>query len=461
MLADTAIIYVDAQHLGTATAERNQAPPRRKSCLGCVRAKRRCDLGQPACQRCAQQNRQCRYHYSDEPRRLGRRSAGQSARQGPLSQALQGRNVSQLGSDMTVPLQIEGVFNFSQHDGLDDLLNIDTEPFLDPSSFVFGCSDVDNTGVFEPDRTVSATLNLIPPPPKQPSSWPETMSRTMVALRFQYAMDEIIRAPFRMAHENATPWCHPQVYSDDMPRSMQDAQACCALYSAKNPRNSSAVLRTIDARANELISTELPPSASALEVLARSQALLLYQIMRLFDNDVSTRAAAEQAMPRLEAATLELLQHMVPRGSIENGQPRAEEAFEPADLPLYPLSATQEFWSSWTLHESIRRTAVIAIFVTQLYARLHPLPQLVVCDRRMCSAYAWTGSAHLWRAEDAVDFAEAWRQRKHYVVTVSNLAGLLDEAEEDDIDVYGRMLLTALVGVKEMKGWFASKGGML
>lgn len=44
----------------TAT-ERANPPPRRKSCAACTRAKRRCDLATPSCQRCVGRGLACHY----------------------------------------------------------------------------------------------------------------------------------------------------------------------------------------------------------------------------------------------------------------------------------------------------------------------------------------------------------------------------------------------------------------
>lgn len=49
------------------TAERANPPPRRKSCAACTRAKRRCDLSWPACQRCSGRGITCHYPQRRSP----------------------------------------------------------------------------------------------------------------------------------------------------------------------------------------------------------------------------------------------------------------------------------------------------------------------------------------------------------------------------------------------------------
>jgi hypothetical protein len=66
--------------------------------------------------------------------------------------------------------------------------------------------------------------------------------------------------------------------------SQIDAYAACSLYQAKNSTNSKFVFRCIEQRVAELLSSAMP--SRPLEILARIQALIIYQIIRIFDGDV-------------------------------------------------------------------------------------------------------------------------------------------------------------------------------
>jgi hypothetical protein len=37
----------------------------------------------------------------------------------------------------------------------------------------------------------------------------------------------------------------------------------------------------------------------------------------------------------------------------------------------------------------------------------------------------------------------------------------LRDAKADDVDAFGKMLLTALLGIDEMRGWLLARGGTL
>ena len=74
-----------------------------------------------------------------------------------------------------------------------------------------------------------------------------------------------------------------------------DAHAACAMYMAKNDINKQMVFRAIEVRAKELLKHS--KSMTPIEILARVQSLLLYQIIRLYDGDVN--------LPNLQRLPLE------------------------------------------------------------------------------------------------------------------------------------------------------------
>jgi hypothetical protein len=44
---------------------------------------------------------------------------------------------------------------------------------------------------------------------------------------------------------------------------------------------------------------------------------------------------------------------------------------------------------------------------------------------------------------------------------VGSIKEVLEEARGDDIEDYGKMILTTLMGIDETKGWLHSRGGAL
>jgi hypothetical protein len=227
----------------------------------------------------------------------------------------------------------------------------------------------------------------------------------------------------------------------------KDAHASCALYLAKTAVNAPIIFRAIDLRVDDLLSS--PPPTTLLEILAHTQSLILYQTIRLFDGDIHARASAERIIPEVEESAMCLLAHV--RFDLE---PPTKE------LPLYPLAPTKDFWNDWILQESARRTVLFCFFFLQAY-RLVSGQRGLECDGRLGLCHSWTLSAYLWTASTPVQFGKAWKEKRHFVVTDAQFGEVLSAAQADDVDRFGRMWISSLLGMEEAEGWFVSRGGAL
>jgi hypothetical protein len=69
-------------------------------------------------------------------------------------------------------------------------------------------------------------------------------------------------------------------------------------------------------------------TATPTEKLARTQALFLYQVMRLFDDNITLRAQAEKDMPVLEAWLAELCKIRDNLGNLDHEAVRHEKPVE-------------------------------------------------------------------------------------------------------------------------------------
>ena len=234
------------------------------------------------------------------------------------------------------------------------------------------------------------------------------------------------------------------VISNDPP----DAFTCCSLYISKNEINASVVMSLIDDRMRELIS--LPEPRSVLDILAFTHALILLQIMRLFDGDIRSLATADEILTALESSAITLLQSLF----IPDQSPT--DIFS---LSMYPIG---EFWESWVLQESARRTVLFAFYFINIF-RLLQAKAPVQCDRNysLSGEHAFYFSAHLWEAQNAFDFAIAWAERKHFIVYNLDFSSALQTAQPEDVDAFGRMLLVTLLGIDEAKAWFHVRGAIL
>jgi hypothetical protein len=101
-----------------------------------------------------------------------------------------------------------------------------------------------------------------------------------------------------IADRNATPFLHRSLYKDHVPQCILSCFSVSVLYTKRTPENTAMVMRAINSSVRELSNAEISlVMATPPQKLARTQALFMYQIIRLFDGDVSLRARGEKDMP--------------------------------------------------------------------------------------------------------------------------------------------------------------------
>lgn len=152
----------------------------KKSCRECAKAKRRCSLGTP-CQRCARQGRDCR-----KRNETGDQPEGQYAPDHP---------------DLTMPLLL-------QNDADADFLNFNTD-LVDGIMTNFG---------------IEESLDLAPLPAASSVCGPRfstSVLKSFQTARLEYPIQVLKAVPASFVHGNQTPWSHPLLWEDEMPRCLQ------------------------------------------------------------------------------------------------------------------------------------------------------------------------------------------------------------------------------------------------
>lgn len=194
-----------------------------------------------------------------------------------------------------------------------------------------------------------------------------------------------------------------------------------------------------------------PTPSTPSHLLAHTQSLLLYHIILIFSSDIHTRSIADNTQAALEDSAMSLLSHI-------NFDIAAQHP--PSELQLYPIAPTMAFWKDWIFQESGRRTLLFTFFLLQAYRILAGKP-IDACDGKLGMCHSFTLSARLWHADSAVEFAKAWEGNRHLVVTNARLELAFKDVQAHDIDSFGRILITSILGIDEAEGWFASHGGSL
>lgn len=113
-----------------------------------------------------------------------------------------------------------------------------------------------------------------------------------------------------IATQNAAPFLHRYLYRSHTPKCILTCFSVSVLYANRTPANMPMVMRAIHSGVKELVDGETGRSGlmacvggakKPIDRLARTQAMLLYQIIRLLDGNITLRAQAERDIPLLNS----------------------------------------------------------------------------------------------------------------------------------------------------------------
>ncbi|KAK8036323.1 hypothetical protein PG993_008937 [Apiospora rasikravindrae] len=265
-----------------------------------------------------------------------------------------------------------------------------------------------------------------------------------------------------------SPLHHRQLYHNRMPRCVQDAYGTMALYFlAKSPSNQNGIFQLIDDRVTQLFedqmqNDELLQSAGSscsqtrdlFGRLSRVQALVAYQIVRLFDGDIRMRARAEADLPMQTAWTKDLW--VQTRNSIAPA-PGGDASTSPLNqsIPFDGLVSLDEAvvtWKLWILTESIRRTWLASNLVMELYHYIkHGWSQ---CP----GSIPFTMRAGLWEAGTAAAWFVTQRKQDALFVHIFRQPEMMESVSPGQVDEFGHAVLGITWGLERMARWHDRMG---
>ncbi|RYP82956.1 hypothetical protein DL770_005469 [Monosporascus sp. CRB-9-2] len=305
-----------------STATEGLPKSRQKNCNRCVQARRRCDRRTPICSRCAEKKIACIYgkaKVASQPDReefeppfpSTERLAFGSPACAPFA-PVRSPDVnylgimptdSQLGAATTSTESMQNhVMDASIDGGIPTdlfidlmgnsitptqdqwLVEIEQEPMTERPS-----SPVDEESVRSYEKMAGFCGHMAPWHLYDPKS------------RLHYIVARVKGFITDVATRNATPFLHRYLYRDHTPHCILSCFAANVLYANRTQENTAMVMLTLHSSVKELIDTEAGRIvATPVEKLARTQALFLYQIIRLLDGDVILRAQGERDIPLLQ-----------------------------------------------------------------------------------------------------------------------------------------------------------------
>ncbi|KAH0498444.1 hypothetical protein TgHK011_005697 [Trichoderma gracile] len=227
------------------------------------------------------------------------------------------------------------------------------------------------------------------------------------------------------------PFMHPRLWMSQLPKTITTAFAAASAYSTRTPATRGWTLKVLLDAVRE-VHRDGERATTHADRLARVQALLLLNSMRIFDGDVSMRAAAEREMSVMLAWVKDLV---VVKNELEEGFPPSV---------LMTRDKPPKSWESWILLECTRRTIMIgfAIMCLVFVLKSEEAPADFWED-----GHSFTASRHLWEATSSVEFFRAWREKPQYCITDMSFKEFWMYARPDDMDEFTKLMLTTQVGV--------------
>ncbi|KAI3332201.1 hypothetical protein HD806DRAFT_518988 [Xylariaceae sp. AK1471] len=430
----------------------------RRACVTCTKAKRQCTKQVPRCRRCLDKGLPCTYL---PPRRPHLSAAAENdetlvyhdSTALPIEEGLVtgSANAANL-------LDVSGDFSFS-------FLQM-TETELESLQLP---TDAGPSGGLPQTMALSDALVSLRDafwflaPESWAAEFHEPASSTLETERSMKQYIEHVQSWMRKwVTEGHSPLHHRELYSFHMPRHIQDAYTAMNMYMGKTRGTEATVYRILEDRVSQLLQDQAVKASlssggedrmSIFDRLSRVQALLCYQIIRLFDGDICMRAQAEALIPTLFLWNKEMLETV--KDNLDH--PECFLVSSPFDPSLqFNAPSTKErpsafsskvVWRAWILAESVRRTWQVTNVVQEIYQFFKR--RWAECPGRLPSTMRRT----LWDAPSAYLWTKELEGGKDpLLVPMARLEAIFAHTTPAEVDDFN-MALFAIYGIEEADQW--------
>ncbi|KAH7077382.1 hypothetical protein FB567DRAFT_148993 [Paraphoma chrysanthemicola] len=398
-------------------------PTRRKACVACIRTKRRCDQEQPQCRRCITNKRQCVY--------VGRTvsSNPESANEQVDHAVALADNEWQLQrlldhSPSFSPCMSNVIFDYPNH------------PFNFPSTpdnIPFQTDVIQDLTTLQP-----STLHLI-----------GASSTASVQARVEHVVRRFTPIPSIFVSQAQTFFIHRHFFQTHAFPALQDVLSICALYTLKTPATQSFVFQTVQHKAQALIASTTPALLDTKDLVAATQALVLYQIIRLFDGDIRMRAQAELDEPIL----MSWIDHLrsIQCHTLLLASPDSPLTLD-STAPESPLDANSMSWDTYLLTESLNRTLITGYMLRGVYSFL-----CLGRDSPQNMSLRITLQTALWHAQSEVGWRRAGEEKERLGFNVTKWEEGMKKALPGDMEELGVLIMVMLWGKEKAGVWLGSR----
>lgn len=401
------------------TAMSTCIPSKRMACTPCSKTKRKCSKQTHSCRRCIEKGIVCRYPAPRIP---------------PPYDIV----FSEDGACTAVPNSDEQTSLDDAHDasssvapplssgGSVQVLQLQDPWFLSPSSWKIDHKGILDARIYFGDGALS------------------------------YFIDQLRSWLREWTSQGHSPFIHANLYKVGLPECIQDAFTALAAYQLKTLATERMVFRIVEHSADRLLEQQSLYAGDVGVImldtvahLARTQALLVYCIICLFDGDIRARCHAEARIETLMVWAKQLWQS----AGLNVASDGAKESSPNSDsqgLPVLGLKAdgtVPSVWLAWSFSESIRRTYITATLTTAAYLTLKqgwaPCPGGITFTPGnglwvVASPYSW------WREMNKSPAGPLQCVEAHEIFT-SNVPS--------DVDEFTHAVLIVTFGLEQFRQW--------
>lgn len=329
---------------------------RRKSCDACFKGRRKCDRDYPTCGTCQRTKKDCHYVYA------------------PISSARLPDDPISADTDTAASVPTHPDISYLELEGdQSDPLSNDAAPGT------ARCSSTSLQRNSPSSWSSSASSGAPPTLPKL--NVPNFLGCLGEVQRIEGSTDswrwviaELKRCPRDFATRGETLFLHKNLYHDAMPRAIRAALGTSAAFCMLEEDRRQLLFRAVDAEVLELLRD--PPlmdpddgrgqggnnasgssggGSTLIDELARLQAIILYQMMRIFGGGLEQHIIVEQQRGLLTTWALQLLR----RSQAELGGDGDRLSDDVGQVGC---------WNSWIVAESIRRTVLVVYMFYGMYS---------------------------------------------------------------------------------------------
>ncbi|KAF5662571.1 hypothetical protein FCIRC_11456 [Fusarium circinatum] len=245
----------------------------------------------------------------------------------------------------------------------------------------------------------------------------------------------------------SNPFIHRQLYSSRFPRSIQEAYMCLSCFLNKTPANEQLVMRLVEERSQVLLNEhgsdrDQRNGLDLMDHIARVQAMLVYQFIGLFEDEVRLLPVAQSRNDLLLAWTKEMVS--VAANTVPSG---LRDILSSSELGNhYGKDLIQLLWHSWIVSETVRRTWNVMATMLGLFGFVNRGTE-ASCPGGM----VFTTRIGVWEATNATEWLEICSSRSVGLMQVAEACELIDSAECKQINEFTKTTLELTYGRKRVQ----------